>query len=296
MPRAISQVRLLEFHAETETPKYDRFLFPGRGRRRRMKLLWRNLLVGSAAAMGATVAVFRLSGARVDPAISPDGRPKSAMTVGLEMDSLIFQSAAPLRGMHTYLVGFHPMKHASCHQMEAHHYCKQVNEDFAQCVLFDSNTSKVYFREFPSIFVNFKKANLTGIEYIISDRLFETLSAEEREFWHPHNYEILSGQLIAPQLPELAEDMLMQKNLNTYGKTFHTWRAKCWEGDKPFLDTLPLGPGILAWSFNKDGEVKPRLVEERDHKMTVDTDRKRQRRAQMQQLAHPQEGETAMKK
>ncbi len=48
------------------------------------------------------------------------------------------------------------MKDDACHQMEAHHYCKQVricylififrlkyfcfkvNEDFAQCVLFDS--------------------------------------------------------------------------------------------------------------------------------------------------------------
>jgi len=50
---------------------------------------------------------------------------------------------------------FHPMKQEPAHQMEAHHFCKQVNEDFAQCVLFDGNTSA---------------ANMTGVEYIISEK------------------------------------------------------------------------------------------------------------------------------
>jgi hypothetical protein len=41
-------------------------------------------------------------------------------------------------------------------------------------------------------------ANLIGIEYILSERLFETLPDDEKPSWHPHNYEILSGQLAAP--------------------------------------------------------------------------------------------------
>jgi uncharacterized protein DUF1264 len=57
-------------------------------------------------------------------------------------------------------------------------------------VLFDGNT---------------KDANLIGIEYIVSERLFESLPADEQRFWHPHNCESLSGQLIAPGLPEAAE-------------------------------------------------------------------------------------------
>ena len=66
--------------------------------------------------------------------------------------------------------------------MEAHHFCRQVNEDFAQCALFDGNS---------------EDANLNGIEYIISARVFDQLPVEERPYWHPHNGEILSGQLVA---------------------------------------------------------------------------------------------------
>ena len=77
-----------------------------------------------------------------------------------------------------------------CHQMEAHHYCKKLNEDFSQCLLYDGNT---------------KNANLTGIEYIISEKLFQSLTPEESKYWHPHNYEILSGQLVAPGLPSPIE-------------------------------------------------------------------------------------------
>src|SRR5690606_11483694 len=128
------------------------------------------------------------------------------------------------------------------HQMEAHHFCNQVNEDFAQGVLFDGNT---------------REANLNGIEYSISERLFEALPQDERQYWHPHNYEILSGQLVAPGIPDVAEKELMKGKVNSYGKTFHLWSTD--RGDK-----LPLGEPILAWSFNRDGEAKRGLVEDRD--------------------------------
>ena len=45
----------------------------------------------------------------------------------------------------------------------------------------------------------------------ISERLFESLPAEERPSWHPHNYEILSGQLVGPGLPAAAEKALLKK-------------------------------------------------------------------------------------
>lgn len=102
------------------------------------------------------------------------------------------------------LVGFHPMKDDPSHQMEAHHYCEQVNEDFAQCVLFDGND---------------EKANLNGTQFIISEKLFLTLPAAERKYWHPHNAEILSGQLVGSNLPETAEKAFMRQKMNSYGKT-----------------------------------------------------------------------------
>lgn len=52
---------------------------------------------------------------------------------------------------------------------------------------------------------NGPQANLTGIEYIISEKLYATLPEAERRYWHPHNGEILSGQLVAPGIPDAAE-------------------------------------------------------------------------------------------
>lgn len=153
-------------------------------------------LLGTAAALSGYIYLSRRESSQVEPVIRPDGDPKDIKTILLETGSKVMQSKAPLKGMDTYIVGFHPMKDDPCHQMEAHHYCKQVNEDFAQCILYDSNS---------------EKANLTGIEYIISEKLYNQLPEEERKYWHPHNYEILSGTLAAPGLPSFADKELMRK-------------------------------------------------------------------------------------
>ena len=62
-----------------------------------------------------------------------------------------------------------------------------------------------------------------GVEYIISARLFETLPEEEKKLWHSHDYEVKSGSLVAPGLPQAAERRLMEQVVSTYGKTWHTW-------------------------------------------------------------------------
>lgn len=212
---------------------------------------------------------------RSGPDIRPEGQEKDMTTHLLVAGSKILQSNDPLKGTHVYFVGLHPMKDDPCHQMEAHHYCKQVNEEFAQCVLYDGNS---------------ENANLTGIEYIISENLYNQLTEEERTYWHPHNYEILSGQLVAPGLPAFAEKQLMKKKMNSYGKTYHTWRAKCWEGNKPYVDTLPKGEAILAWSFNHDDEAKPELIANRDNKIQLNGEKKRKERESLIKEAHPQAG------
>jgi hypothetical protein len=174
--------------------------------------------------------------------------------------------------MNVYIVGFHPMKDHPEHQMEAHHFCRQVNQDFAQCVLFDGNG---------------RDANLNGIEYIISEKLFETLPAQERQYWHPHNGEILSGQLVAPGIPAVAEKALMKDKMNSYGKTWHVWNTGMLDQGG---DQLPLGPAMLAWSFTRDGEARPGLVEQRDKKLGLDSADKRRQRADLQSLSKPQSG------
>ncbi|MGZ4990169.1 MAG: OBAP family protein [Methylobacter sp.] len=211
------------------------------------------------------------------PALQPQGQEKTAKTRMLEAGAAILQTDSPLEPMNIYLDGFHAAKEDPAHQMEAHHFCRQVNEDFAQCVLFDGNT---------------RQANLIGIEYIVSESLFESLPEKEKKYWHPHNFEILSGQLIAPGIPEMAEKELMKGKMNSYGKTWHVWNSA------PFGktgDLMPLGAPSLEWSLNRDGEALPGLVEQRDQRMHVMTGDRRDQRAELKALAKPQSGVDALK-
>jgi hypothetical protein len=205
--------------------------------------------------------------------VTPSGEGRSAWRVTLEAGAALLQDTAPLKDFDIYVVGLHCAKHEPEMQMEAHHFCRQVNQDFLQCVLFDGNT---------------KDANLIGVEYIISARLFAELPHEERSYWHPHNYEILSGQLAAPGLPEVAERAFLQELMNSYGKTWHTWHTGRHD-DEPG-DRLPLGDPKLMWSFNRDGEADGSLKENFLQNMEIDEARKRDARSGFVDLAHPQRG------
>ncbi|WP_266215930.1 OBAP family protein [Paraliomyxa miuraensis] len=212
-------------------------------------------------------------GEQPPPAVEPAGEPETTKTKVLETGARVLQRAGPAATLDLHLVGYHPLFDDPHDQLEAHHYCKQVNEDFAQCALWDSNR---------------EDANLNGIEYIISQRLFDGLPPEEQQYWHPHDYEILSGQLVAPGLPELAELALMKGKMNSYGKTWHLWNT----GADP--DALPMGPPRLAWSFNADGEIDPALLEQRDRVLKLDTDQIRHARQALVPLAEPQRGVDAL--
>jgi hypothetical protein len=232
--------------------------------------------MGSIFTRSALAAAFVAAGAAaqqaVAPAVSPPGAEKSGKTSLLEAGAKVLQDNTPAARFDIYLVGFHPMKEHPEQQFEAHHYCHQRNQDFAQCVLFDGNT---------------KAANLHGVEYIISEKLFASLPEDERKYWHPHNGEILSGQLVAPGIPEAAENALMKDKMNSYGKTWHLWNTGH-QGHPN--DALPLGEPMLAWSFNRDGEALPGLVAARDERMKMSTEKKRGSRAELKALARPQSG------
>ena len=189
----------------------------------------------------------------------------------------MLQDTAPLGDFDIYVAGLHCARDDPGMQMEAHHYCRQVNQDLLQCVLFDGNT---------------RDANLIGIEYIVSERLFATLPDDEKASWHPHNYEILSGQLVAPGLPEIAERAFLKELVNSYGKTWHTWHTGRHDGEPG--DALPLGPPMLMWSFNRDGEADEGLRQGFQEHMKVDEPGNRARRRGLAGLARPQQGVDAM--
>ncbi len=204
------------------------------------------------------------------------GAEQTPMTSALEAGADVLQTAAPVRQMSMYMVGFHPAKDDPAMQMESHHYCDQVNEEFAQCVLYDGNT---------------EESRLHGLEYIISERLYEMLPAGEKAYWHPHNFEILSGTLQMPGLPDAAEKEALRTKMNSYGKTWHVWMVGM-HGQE--ADALPVGPAHLAWSFNRDGEANPAMVRERDARMGLDSTEKREQRQDLVPLARPQGGVLAM--
>jgi hypothetical protein len=207
--------------------------------------------------------------------VTPQGMPKSLKAAILGAGADLLQDTTPVKQFDIYVVGFHCAKYHPQMQMEAHHYCHQVNEEFLQCVLFDGNT---------------EDANLIGIEYIISERLFHTLPEEEKRYWHPHNYEILSGQLVAPGLPELAEKEMLKLLMNSYGKTWHVWHTGRHDREDDPGDTLPLGDPMLMWSFNRDGEADPGLDRDRQERMDINSKDKRRNRQDLVELAHPQCG------
>jgi len=160
----------------------------------------------------------------------------------------LIQSFKPIKSIHQNLNGIHFYCGEPERQVIAEHFCAHLNNDFHQCVIYDSNEPN---------------ARLIGIEYIISERIYNLLPSEEQKLWHSHTYEVKSGLLVAPGVPERIERNLMEDVATTYGKTFHTWQV-----DRG--DPIPLGVPQLMMSFTKDGQVDSKLLEERDKQLGVD--------------------------
>jgi hypothetical protein len=142
-------------------------------------------------------------------------------------------------------------------QVEANHFCTHLTEDFHQCVIYDSNQHN---------------AKLIGIEYIVSERVFRSLPDDEKRLWHSHNYEVKSGELVAPRVPNVAEHAFMKDLVTTYGKTWHTWQI---DRDKSF----PFGILQLMMGFTRDGQVNASMVQDRDRRFKVSSVAEKKNRA-----------------
>lgn len=120
--------------------------------------------------------------------------------------------------------GVHLLKELPQHSQIAYHYCKPVNADVNQCVLYDGTGPD---------------AKLIGVEYLVSDAIYQTMSSEEKVYWHDHKFEVDSGLLKSLTQSGEEEKKAMAAVRPLWGKVFHTWATG---------KTYSMGPPRLFWS------------------------------------------------
>ena len=120
--------------------------------------------------------------------------------------------------------GVHLLKDLPEHSQVAYHYCKSVNEDVSQCVLYDGKGPD---------------ARLIGVEYLVSDALYRKMPPGERAFWHDHKFEVDAGLLKSLTQTGEEERKTLGAVRSLWGKVFHTWATG---------KSYPAGPPRLFWS------------------------------------------------
>jgi hypothetical protein len=209
--------------------------------------------IGAAAGM-ATAACVMFGRKAVTAAKIGKGHPLKHRVFALAAGAV--QHKYPLDAMSTYLNAFHIYADDMGRQVEATHFCIHLRHDLHQCVIFDRNAPD---------------ARLIGIEYIISEARYRSLSEGEKRLWHSHHYEVKSGILVAPGIPDLVEHAYLSDFITTYGKTFHTWQYD--------RDDFPYGIPQLMMALTEDGQANEALLRDRDRRLGISTAHKRQNRA-----------------
>jgi hypothetical protein len=176
---------------------------------------------------------------------------------------------APVHELHAHFCGIHIAKNNPKFQLVAQHYCMSRSEEMHQCLLYDSPE---------------KNAKLLGVEYIISDRLYRELPWVEKKYWHPHTYEVLAGNLIAPGMTSEDELAFMKALLTTWGKTWHTWPDP--------RTPIPLGEPLLIWSIGCDNVADQDVLKARDRQFRISSAKIREQRCkaigiEVPQISHP---------
>ncbi|PIQ99739.1 MAG: hypothetical protein COV66_08995 [Nitrospinae bacterium CG11_big_fil_rev_8_21_14_0_20_45_15] len=92
-----------------------------------------------------------------------------------------------------------------------HHYCKPINPDIIQCILFESTEPD---------------ARMTEVEYMVSKKLVRKVIPgwSHQQNWHDHAEEIATGRVAihSPSSPK-AQEELAEYVAMTDGIIFHLW-------------------------------------------------------------------------
>jgi hypothetical protein len=175
--------------------------------------------------------------------------------IGEDMASMI-QSFPPLKQFDTHLSTIKCYGNNLKRQVPVHEYVMHVNDEVMQCLIMDSDRSD---------------AKLIGVEYIISDRLYQQLPSDEKKLWYSKGYEMKSGALVAPRMPMSMEHKLMSDLAPTYAKSVALWQV-----DK---DRLPLGLPQFMISPNREGLLDSNVLRQRDRSLGIDSEAERKNRS-----------------
>ncbi len=211
--------------------------------------------IGLSAVSGMAAAVGVMFG-RKAAATAKVGKGHPLAHRALDLASGVMQPKYPLEAMSTYLDGLHMYADEMGRQVRAAHFCVHLRHDLHQCVIFDRNAPD---------------ARLIGIEYIVSEQRFRALPEDEKQLWHSHHYEVKSGVLAAPGVPEMAEHAYFEDLVSTYGKTFHTWQYD--------RDDFPYGIPRLMMALTEDGQADQTMIDARDRALGLSTTRQRRNRS-----------------
>uniref|UniRef100_A0A0E0N1Z9 Uncharacterized protein n=1 Tax=Oryza rufipogon TaxID=4529 RepID=A0A0E0N1Z9_ORYRU len=163
------------------------------------------------------------------------------------MGAQAVQALKPVRQMKQHACSFALYAHDLSRQVEVHHFVSRLNQDVLQCAVYDSDK--------PS-------AHLIGVEYIVSDAIFESLPPEEQKLWHSHAYEVKAGLWTDVGVPE----PLQKLGDGEDGQDVR--QALVDRGDE-----LPLGAPALMVSPQavEPGRVRAELVHGRDERYKIDS-------------------------
>jgi hypothetical protein len=163
--------------------------------------------------------------------------------------SLFAAEENPSDAYKMHICAFHIAKDDPSVVIETQHYCTGLRNDLFQCLLYETTKEK--------------KPKLLGVEYVISDELYQKLPTEEKKLWHPHDFEVREGLLALIGASKDEDESVMKTLVTTWGKTWHTW-------PDPATD-LPVGLPRLMWSAMKKGDVPQSLIEKRDQFWHINT-------------------------
>ena len=106
--------------------------------------------------------------------------------------------------------GVHLLKEMPEGSQVAYHFCKPLNDDLNQCLLYDGTGPN---------------ARLIGVEYLVSQAVYEGMAADEKAYWHDHKYEVDAGLIRSLTQTGDEEKATLAKVRTLYGKVYHTWNS-----------------------------------------------------------------------